>query len=332
MTLIIAEAGVNHNGSLDLAFELVEAAAQSGADIVKFQSFRAENLVTSTAPKALYQKESTGHTESQFHMLKNLELEIDHHYKLIEHCNKYNIEFLSTAFDSAGIDFLSSLELFRWKIPSGEVTNIPYLRQIARNPKPIILSTGMCNISEVESAVNVLEYGGIERNHITILHCTTDYPASCCDVNLRAMNSLSTALGVSVGYSDHTLGIAVPIASVALGATVVEKHLTLDCSMHGPDHKASLEPSEFQSMVSSIRDIEKALGDGIKRPTEAEMINIPIVRKSIVAAKRIFNGDLFTNENLTAKRPGTGLSPLRWDDIIGRRSTRDYSIDEMIEL
>lgn len=330
-TLVIAEAGVNHNGDLQLAFQLVEAAAQAGADVVKFQTFRAQGLATDQADKASYQKETTGGSENQLTMLQKLELTPEHHVQLIDHSQACGIEFLSTAFDPVSIDLLASLNLKRWKIPSGEITNLPYLRKIGSLKRPVILSTGMANLGEIESAIDVLEQAGASRNQITVLHCTTEYPAPLNEVNLRAMQTISQAFGVAVGYSDHTDGIAVPIAAVAMGATVIEKHLTLDRTMEGPDHRASLEPDQFASMVHGIRAIELALGDAIKCPTVSERSNLPIVRKSLVAARAIQAGEPFTAENITAKRPGTGISPMHWDELIGRNASRAYAPDELIE-
>lgn len=330
-TLVIAEAGVNHNGDLQLAFQLVEAAAQTGADVVKFQTFQARELATSQANKAVYQKETSGGAENQLTMLQKLELTPDQHLHLIDHCRGCGIEFLSTAFDPVSIDLLASLNLKHWKIPSGEITNLPYLRKIGSLKQPVILSTGMANLGEIEAAIDVLEQAGTSRDQITVLHCTTEYPAPLDEVNLRAMQTIAQAFGMAVGYSDHTDGIAVPIAAVAMGATVIEKHLTLDRTMDGPDHQASLEPDQFAAMVQGIRAIERALGDGIKRPTASERANLPIVRKSLVAARAIQPGEPFTAKNITAKRPGTGLSPMHWDALIGRNATRAYTIDEPIE-
>lgn len=330
-TLVIAEAGVNHNGDLKLAFQLVDAAARAGADVVKFQTFRAKELATGEADKAAYQKETTGEVENQLAMLQKLELTPEEHLQLIDHCQACGIEFLSTAFDPVSIVLLTSLNLQRWKIPSGEITNLPYLRTIGSLKQPVMLSTGMANLGEIESAIDALEQAGSSRNNITVLHCTTEYPAPLDEVNLRAMQTMAQAFGVAVGYSDHTDGIAVPIAAVAMGATVIEKHLTLDRTMEGPDHQASLDPDQFASMVQGIRAIERALGDGIKRPTTSERANLPIVRKSLVAARAIQARDSFTAENITAKRPGTGISPMHWDALIGRKAIRAYGPDELIE-
>jgi len=330
--LIIAEAGVNHNGSLDLAKQLVNVARECGADIVKFQTFTAELLVSKSAEKAEYQKKTTGTDESQYQMIKRLELDRAAHLALIDHCRSEGIEFLSTAFDLESVAFLAKLGLRRWKIPSGEITNLPYLRAIGARRGEVILSTGMADLGEVEAALAALEAAGTSRSNITLLHCTTEYPAPFAEVNLRAMDTLGNAFGTRVGYSDHTEGIVVPLAAVALGASVIEKHFTLDCNMEGPDHKASLEPRELAVLVKGIRDIEAALGDGIKRPMESELKNRPIARKSIVAARAIKAGDLYTIDNLTTKRPGNGVSPMDWDRIVGRKAGRDYHVDEAIEL
>lgn len=332
-TIIIAEAGVNHNGSVDTALQMVDAAAAARVDYIKFQTFKTEKLVAAHAPKAEYQKRNTADgDDSQFAMLKRLELSEDDHHAIIRHCNERGIKFLSTAFDPDSISFLASLGLEVWKIPSGEITNLPYLRRIAAFRQPVILSTGMSTIKEVEDAVAALTVGGVPRTDITLLHCTTQYPTPPEAVNLRAMNALS-ALGCgAVGYSDHTEGITVPVAAVALGAAVIEKHFTLDRTLPGPDHKASLEPDELRRMVEAIRTVELSLGDGVKRVTEAERPNIAVARKSIVAARHISRGEIFSEENLTAKRPGTGLSPMLWDSVIGRQSTRDFNADECISI
>jgi N-acetylneuraminate synthase len=329
-TLVIAEAGVNHNGDLQLAKQLVDAAAAAGADVVKFQTFQASQLATERAEQAAYQQQALGQTQSQLTMLQQLELMPEQHSQLIEHCQQRSIEFLSTAFDPPSIELLASLQLKRWKIPSGEITNLPYLRQIGAQGQLVIISTGMANLGELEAALAVLEQAGTPRGQITVLHCTTEYPAPPEEVNLRAMQTIAKAFGVAVGYSDHTDGIAVPIAAVAMGATVIEKHLTLDRNLPGPDHKASLEPGDFAAMVRSIRTIEHALGDGIKRPTPSEQANLPVVRKSLVAARAIRAGELFSEANLTAKRPGTGISPMQWDAWIGRPASRDFAADELI--
>jgi N,N'-diacetyllegionaminate synthase len=331
-TYIIAEAGVNHNGDIELAKQLIDAAADAGADVVKFQTFKADRQVTHDAKKADYQNQTTDRTESQHEMLHRLELSTEMHHELIAHCAMRNIAFLSTGFDIESVDLLRSLGQDSFKIPSGEITNLPYLRHIGRLGKSVILSTGMATMGDIESAIGVLEQAGTKKTNITVLHCTTEYPTPMAEVNLRAMQSIHNAFGVAVGYSDHTAGIEVAIAAVALGATVIEKHFTLDRSLPGPDHKASLEPSELKAMVTAIRNIEVAMGDGIKRLTPSELRNKPIVRKSLVASQTIKTGDIFSAQNVTAKRPGTGVSPMRWDEVVGRIASRDYSIDELIEL
>ena len=331
-TLIIAEAGVNHNGDINLAKQLIVAAAEAGADVVKFQSFKAENLALENAPMAEYQERNSGRQTSQYEMLKALEISPADHEVLIEHCRTAGIEFFSTAFDIESVQLLSKLKLSRWKIPSGEITNLPYLKSIAREKKPVLLSTGMATLSDIEAAIEVFEENGLNRDQITVLHCTTEYPAPFPSVNLRAMLSIREAFKVSVGYSDHTLGIEIPIAAVALGATVIEKHFTLDQNLPGPDHRASLEPSEFKSMISAIRNIESALGDGIKKPGIEELKIRSVARKSIVAAVDIKCGDVFSEKNLTCKRPGTGISPMHWQKLIGTKATRDYAPNELIEL
>jgi N,N'-diacetyllegionaminate synthase len=331
-TLIIAEAGVNHNGDLDLARQLIEAAAAAGADLVKFQTFNAKRLVTHGAKKADYQIKTSDSQESHHEMLRRLELSPDMHHELVAHCAKFHIGFFSTGFDNESNDLLLSLGQDRFKIPSGEISNLPYLRHIGRLGKAVILSTGMATLGDIEAAIEVLEDAGTLRSSMTVLHCTTEYPTPMSEVNLRAMQSIQSTFGVAVGYSDHTLGIEVATAAVAMGATVIEKHLTLDRNLPGPDHKASSEPDEFKAMVNAIRNIEIALGDGIKRPTASELKNKPIARKSLVSNRSIKAGELFSAENITAKRPGTGISPMRWDEVIGRRASRDYSADELIEL
>lgn len=332
-TLIIAEAGVNHNGDMSLAKELIAAAAEAGADLVKFQTFIAANIISRSAPKAEYQKGATDPQESQQEMVRKLELTRDNHLELIAECQKQGVGFFSTAFDKDSIDLLEELggsDIV--KVPSGELTNLPYLRYLTRHGKRVLLSTGMANLAEIEAAINVVEQVGTPRDKITVLHCTTEYPTPMEDVNLRAMVNIGKAFGVSVGYSDHTPGIEIPIAAVALGATVIEKHFTLDRNLPGPDHRASLEPDELKAMVQGIRNIEKALGDGIKRPSPSELKNKPIARKSLVAARPIKAGEAFTEDNLMAKRPGTGISPMQWDEVIGRTAPRDFSEDELIEL
>ncbi len=331
-TLIIAEAGVNHNGSKSVARELVQVAAESGADLIKFQTFAADRLVTGSAKKADYQLMTTEAQESQHEMIRKLELSREVHEELIESCQQCGIGFFSTGFDIQSVSLLAELGLDRFKIPSGEITNLPYLQHLGSYGKPVILSTGMAKLGEIEAALEVLEASGTARERVTVLHCNTDYPTPMEDVNLMAMCAIRDALGVRVGYSDHTLGIEVPVAAVALGATVIEKHFTMDRSQPGPDHSASLEPAEFKEMVQAIRNIELALsGDGLKRPSPSETQNIPIARKSLVANCAILAGEVFTSQNLTAKRPGTGISPMRWDEFIGRTATRDYQEDELIE-
>ena len=331
-TLIIAEAGVNHNGDLDLAKRLIDVAAEAGADLVKFQTFNADRLVTRTAPKAQYQNQTTDGRESQHAMLRRLELTEAMHHELIAHCAARNIGFFSTGFEIESVDLLVRLGQDRFKIPSGEITNLPYLRHIGRLGKAIILSTGMATLVEIDAAIDVLEHAGTLRGRITVLHCTTEYPTPMTEVNLCAMQSIHNALGVAVGYSDHTQGIEVAIAAVAMGATVIEKHFTLDRKLPGPDHKASLEPEELKAMVATIRTIEIALGDGIKRPTPSEARNKPVARKSLVASRAIMAGEAFTAHNITAKRPGSGISPMRWDEVLGRRAPHDVNPDELIEL
>ena len=327
---VIAEAGVNHNGDIEIAKQLIDAASEAGADAVKFQTFQADSLVCRTAKKAEYQLETTDRTETQYDMLKKLELTPQMHRELIEHCIKRNIMFLSTPFDLESIKLLSELGMQIYKIPSGEITNLPYLREIAKQQKKIILSTGMSSMDEVKAAVNVLKNNGTED--ITLLHCNTQYPTPISDVNLLAMVKMREETGLPVGYSDHTQGIEVPIAAAALGAEVIEKHFTLDRKMEGPDHKASLEPQELMQMVVGIRKIESALGSKIKQVSESEMTNVAIVRKSIVAAANIKRGEKYTEKNLTTKRPATGISPMLWDEVIGKTADRDYKVDEMIEF
>lgn len=326
---IIAEAGVNHNGSFDLACKLVDAAKSAGVDCIKFQTFKSKNLVSHTAQKADYQKNTTG-DGSQVDMLKKLELPYDEFIALKKYCDKVGITFLSTPFDFDSIDFLNSVDMPFWKIPSGEITNLPYLLALARTGKPVVMSTGMCEMEEIKAAIKVLRENGIKD--IKLLHCNTEYPTPFEDVNLRAMQTMRDAFGLEVGYSDHTKGIEVPVAAVALGATVIEKHFTLDRNMEGPDHKASLEPDELAAMVSSIRHIEKALGTGDKTPSSSEKKNIAIARKSIVAKRLIKAGDEFTEENITVKRPGSGISPMKWFEVLGTKATRDFQEDELIEL
>ena len=331
-TLIIAEAGVNHNGDLSLAKQLIDVAADAGADLVKFQTFDADRLVTRAAAKASYQLCTTDGKESQHEMLRRLTLSAAMHEELIAHCAVRKIGFFSTGFDLASIDLLVSLGQHRFKIPSGEITNLPYVRHIGRLGKPVIMSTGMASLVEIEAAIDAHELAGTPRAVITALHCTTEYPAPMAEVNLRAMLSIGAAFNVAVGYSDHTAGIEVPIAAVALGATVIEKHFTTDRALPGPDHKASLEPAELKAMVSAIRNIEMALGTGIKRLMPSETGNRLVARKSLVASRPIQAGETFSAQNLAVKRPGTGISPMRWDEVIGRAAPREFAPDELIEL
>lgn len=330
--IIIAEAGVNHNGSYELAIKMVAEAKRAGADYVKFQTAKPELVISTFAPKAEYQKETTGAAESQLEMCKAIHLPLTDYKPLKEYCDKVGIGFMSTPFDLVSIDVLEPLDMDYYKIPSGEITNLPYLRKIASKHRPVILSTGMCEVEEVEAALQVLEQGGVKRSDIIVLHCNTEYPTPMADVNLRAMDDLRRSLGVEVGYSDHTKGIEVPIAAVALGATVIEKHFTLDKTMEGPDHKASLEPDELKAMVDAIRNIEQALGDGHKHVSPSERKNMDIARKSIVAARDIRKGEVLTEENITTKRPGNGISPMRWDSVIGTTAIRDFGYDELIEI
>lgn len=327
-TTIIAEAGVNHNGSLKLAKQMIEEAARAGADYIKFQTFKPEKLVSKYAQKADYQKKTTGNNESQLQMLEKLALSYDDFVELKRYCEQSGIGFLSTPFDEDSIRFLDSLDMDFWKIPSGEITNYPYLVQIAQTGRDIVLSTGMCEMDEIADAMKVLEESG--AGNISLLHCNTEYPTPYEDVNLLAMKQMRTAFKKQVGYSDHTEGIEVPIAAVALGAEIIEKHFTLDKNMDGPDHKASLEPQELAQMVSAIRHIEKSLGDGNKKRTASEQHNIVAARKSIVAKCAISKGDIFTEANLTVKRPGSGISPMKWKELIGTRAERDYLEDELI--
>jgi N,N'-diacetyllegionaminate synthase len=328
-TLIIAEAGVNHNGDINLAKKLIDAATNAGADYVKFQTFKSENLVQKKAKKAAYQIDNTGNDDSQYKMLKKLELTYENHGILIDYCKTKNIKFLSTAFDFESIEFLKDKIDF-YKIPSGEITNLPYLEKVTKLGLSIVMSTGMATMQEVKDAFAVLVKNGVKKENITILHCNTEYPTPMEDVNLTAMLSIKKELGVEIGYSDHTLGIEIPIAAVALGAKVIEKHFTLDRTMEGPDHIASLEPDELKAMVTAIRNIEKALGNGIKTPSKSEQKNIAIARKSIVASTNISKGELFTEKNITVKRPGNGVSAMKWYEVLGTESTKDYKADELI--
>jgi N,N'-diacetyllegionaminate synthase len=327
---IIAEAGVNHNGSLEIAKALIDVASQSGADAVKFQTFKADKLVSKTAQKASYQKQTTDADESQYAMIKKLELDERAHHELIEYCAQKNILFLSTPFDHESIDLLANLGMEIFKIPSGEITNLPYLRHIGSLKKEVILSTGMATLDEIDAALHVLTSAGTAKERITVLHATTEYPCPMDEVNLRAMQTIRNTFDIQVGYSDHTRGIEIPIAAAAMGASVIEKHFTLNREMEGPDHKASLEPDELIAMVSSIRNIEKALGDGIKQPSPSELKNIPIARKSIVASRAITEGECLSEENITIKRPALGMSPMLWDEMIGTIASKNYDEDESI--
>lgn len=326
---IIAEAGVNHNGDFALAKQMVDAAAEAGADYIKFQTFIPEKLVSKFAQKADYQKENTGAEESQLQMLEKLVLTQENFRELAYYSSRKQIGFISTPFDLDSIEFLSSVAMDFWKLPSGEITNLPYLMKIGQTKKPVVMSTGMCTIQEVKDAVSVLKKAGTAE--ITLLHCNTQYPTPMQDVNLKAMLTLKEQLGLPVGYSDHTKGIEVPVAAAALGAAVIEKHFTLDKTMDGPDHKASLEPDELKAMVQAVRNIEQALGNGKKEPSPSEQKNISVVRKSIVAKCSIKKGEYFTEENLTVKRPGNGISPMCWYEIIGQRASRDFAEDEPVE-
>lgn len=331
-TFIIAEVGVNHNANLGLAYQLIDAAVAAGVDAVKFQTAIPELVVTGYAQKANYQKDTSGADESQLEMIKKLLFPLETHRDIKKYCEGKGIIFFSTAFDAVSLSFLEELGQPYHKVPSGEITNLPYLRQVGRYSRPVILSTGMASLGEIEAAIDVLEQAGTLRANITVLHCTTEYPAPMNEVNLRAMLMIRDAFGVRVGYSDHTLGIEVPVAAVALGASMIEKHFTMDRNLPGPDHKASLEPDELKAMVSAIRNIEQAMGDGVKRPSSSEAKNKAIARRSLVAACAIRAGDVFSEVNLTAKRPGTGVSPMRWDEVLGRKAPRDFMPDEMIEL
>ena len=327
---IIAEAGDNHNGDFNTALKLVDVAKRAGADCVKFQTFVTEEIISKYAEMAEYQKKNTGKEESQFEMVKRLELSFDEFRKIKEYCDRVEIQFLSTPFDLKSVDFLNELGVPFFKIPSGEITNYPYLIKIAHTGKPVVMSTGMCEPDEILAAINVLEKNG--SGEITLLHCNTEYPTPLKDVNLYAMRTMKKMFGKKVGYSDHTKGIEVPVAAVALGACVIEKHFTLDKNMPGPDHKASLEPDELGRMVKNIRNIEIALGDGVKRVSESERKNIAIARKSIVARRNIQEGEILTEDNLAVKRPGTGINPMQWMEVLGTRAVRDFKEDELIEI
>lgn len=332
-TLIIAEAGVNHNGDIEKAKQLIDVAAEAGVDYVKFQTFKANKLVTKSAKRAAYQDKNTKDNDSQFQMLKKMELSEDMHHTLIAYCQQKGVKFLSTGFDLESVRFLNDIGIKLAKIPSGEITNLPYLRLIAQLYSEVILSTGMANIQEVENAVKVLLDNGTKKENLTVLHCNTEYPTPMEDVNLKAMLHIQKELGVRIGYSDHTLGIEVPVAAIALGATVIEKHFTLDRNLQGPDHIASLEPNELKQMVISIRNIEEALsGSGLKEPSRSELKNKPIARKSIVAACDIREGAVFTERNLMVKRPGIGVSPMQWDNVIGKTASKDFKEDELITI
>lgn len=331
--IIIAEAGVNHNGSFEMAKQLVDKAKEAGADYVKFQTAVPELVISTRAPKAEYQKATTGEEENQLEMCKKIHLSLKDYKPLKDYCDSRGIKFLSTPFDLVSVDLLDTLDMDYFKIPSGEITNKPYLKAVASKKKPVIMSTGMCEMDEIETAVNVLTQNGINKEKIILLHCNTEYPTPFEDVNLLAMLDIRNKTGIETGYSDHTRGIEVPIAAVALGARVIEKHFTLDRNLPGPDHKASLEPQELKAMVNAIRNIEKALsGSGIKEPGASEIKNKDIARKSIVAATTIRRGEVLTAQNLGVKRPGNGISPMRWDEVLGQRAIRDFEQDECIEL
>lgn len=328
--IVIAEAGVNHNGSFELAKKMVDAAKEAGVDYVKFQTFNPKKLVSKYAEKAEYQKETTGSDETQLQMLQKLTLTEDNFLSLRDYCKEVGIGFISTPFDLDSIAFLETFDMDFWKVPSGEVTNLPYLEAIARTKRKVVMSTGMCDMNEIQDAMEVLKKNG--TTEITLLHCNTQYPTPYEHVNLSAMSKIKDTLHKEVGYSDHTQGIEVPIAAVAMGATVIEKHFTLDKNMEGPDHKASLDPTELKQMVSAIRNIEKAIGNGLKEPSSSELTNKAVARKSIVASREIKQGEIFSEYNLTTKRPGTGISPMKWYEVIGKVAARDFSEDEIIEL
>lgn len=330
--IIIAEAGVNHNGNYDLAVKMIHEAKRAGADYVKFQTAVPELVISTFAPKAEYQKETTGADESQLDMCRAIHLPLTDYVKLAAICKEEGIGFMSTPFDLVSIDVLEELDMDYWKIPSGEITNLPYLRKIASKHRPVIMSTGMCEMQEIADALAVLEAGGLTRDQITLLHCNTQYPTPFADVNLAAMHTIAATFGTKVGYSDHTRGIEVPIAAVAMGAKVIEKHFTLDCNMEGPDHKASLEPYQLKVMVDAIRNVEEAIGSAEKHATASETPNKEVARKSIVAARAIAKGEVLTEENITVKRPGNGISPMLWDSVIGTKAKRDFIYDELIEL
>ena len=330
--IIIAEAGVNHNGNYDLAVKMIHEAKRAGADYVKFQTAVPELVISTFAPKAEYQKETTGADESQLDMCRAIHLPLTDYVKLAAICKEEGIGFMSTPFDLVSIDVLEELDMDYWKIPSGEITNLPYLRKIASKHRPVIMSTGMCEMQEIADALAVLEAGGLTRDQITLLHCNTQYPTPFADVNLAAMHTIAATFGTKVGYSDHTRGIEVPIAAVAMGAKVIEKHFPLDCNMEAPDHKASLEPHQLKAMVDAIRNVEEAIGSAEKHATASETPNKEVARKSIVAARAIAKGEVLTEENITVKRPGNGISPMLWDSVIGTKAKRDFIYDELIEL
>lgn len=329
---IIAEVGVNHNGSIEIAFDLIDAATEAGADAVKFQTFKAEEVATLQTPKAPYQIESTDSSESHLEMIKKYEFGEEEHRLLFEHCKKKKIMFLSSPFDEISVSLLDKMGLEILKIPSGEITNLPYLRKIGKLNKNIILSTGMANLMEVEEALDVLVSSGTVKENITVLHCNSAYPTPFEDVNLQAMVTLRDRLNIKVGYSDHTMGIEVAIAAAAMGAVVIEKHITLDRNMEGPDHKVSLEPPKLKTLVDAIRIIEKSIGNGVKKPTNSELKNIHVIRKSIVAATAIKKGTILTNKNITTKRPALGINPMQWDEVIGRKASKDFKKDELINI
>ena len=330
--IIIAEAGVNHNGNFDMAVEMIHKAKWAGADYVKFQTAVPELVISTFAPKAEYQKETTGAGESQLEMCKAIHLPLTDYVRLRDICKEVGIGFMSTPFDFVSIDVLEELDMDYYKIPSGEITNLPYLRKIASKGRPVIMSTGMCELEEIAEAMRILEDGGLKRDQITLLHCNTQYPTPYCDVNLAAMNTIKQAFGTAVGYSDHTRGIEVPIAAVAMGAEVIEKHFTLDCNLPGPDHKASLEPDQLKAMVDAIRNVQQAIGSSKKHATVSETPNKEVARKSIVAARPIAKGEILTEENITVKRPGNGISPMLWDSVIGTPAIRSFIYDELIEI
>ena len=332
-TIIIAEAGVNHNGDIETAKRLIDVAADAGVDYVKFQTFKANKIVTKQAKRADYQNKNTKDLDTQYEMLKKLELNEDSHHLLIKYCNQKGIKFLSTGFDLDSLEFLNKIGIRLAKIPSGEITNYPYLKKVAQLYSEVILSTGMSDMDDINKALAILLKFGVKKENITILHCNTEYPTPMSDVNLKAMLHIQKELDVKIGYSDHTLGIEVPIAAVALGARVIEKHFTLDRNLPGPDHRATLEPNELKSMVNSIRNIEKALsGSGIKEPSKSELKNKQIIRKSIIALKPITEGEIFNNRNIGTKRPGTGISPMKWESVIGQASKYNFEQDELISL